>query len=451
MTTEDALAIIDQVLPYEPLTNLQEIIFCQVWQDKTYAEIAETYSYEHSYIRDVGFKLWQRLSLALGQKVSKSNVRAVLSRYARLSHTPATSETATSGSAISEPTESTNKLQLDCPNGPVPLHSSFYIERHPLEARCYNEILKPGSLLRIKAPCQTGKTSLLHRLLEYGRSQQMQTVKLNLSKADRDIFQSLDHFLQWFCVNIAHQLAVDVPLEPYWNPIMGSKVSCTAFLEACLEMADRPMLIAIDELHQVFEYPAIASDLLPLLRSWYEDAKEVAIWSHVRWVITHTTDVNVPLKLYQSPFNVGLSIKLPAFTIEQVHQLAQCHGLVGISETSLASLVDMVSGRPGMIRLALYHLAQGTMSLNQLLQDAPTQAGIYDNHLRQLLGNLQADPALLTALHHVVTAEQPVKLEPIIAYRLESIGVITLQRNHATPSCQLYQQYFQEQLALSIA
>ena len=82
MSAEEALALLDQLLPVT-LSNLQETVFCQVWEDKTYAEIADEYNYEHSYIRDIGFRLWQILSEALGEKVSKSNVKALLSRYAR--------------------------------------------------------------------------------------------------------------------------------------------------------------------------------------------------------------------------------------------------------------------------------------------------------------------------------------------------------------------------------
>lgn len=89
MLAEEALALLDEILPAS-LSNLQETVFCQVWEDKTYAEIADEYNYEHSYIRDIGFKLWQTLSGALGQKVSKSNFKGVLRRYARTQRSSAT-------------------------------------------------------------------------------------------------------------------------------------------------------------------------------------------------------------------------------------------------------------------------------------------------------------------------------------------------------------------------
>ncbi|PSR15557.1 hypothetical protein C8255_22455, partial [filamentous cyanobacterium CCP3] len=83
MRADEALALLDQLLPGYTFSNLQETVFSQVWEGKTYAEIAESCGYDHSYIRDVGFRLWQSLSESLNQKVSKSNIRAVVERYAR--------------------------------------------------------------------------------------------------------------------------------------------------------------------------------------------------------------------------------------------------------------------------------------------------------------------------------------------------------------------------------
>ena len=89
----------------------------------------------------LGFRLWQTLSEALAQKVSKSNIKAVLGRYAR--HRQQQAQTAVLPLA---PTS----LALEFPSGPVPLSSSLYIERPPIESQAFADVLKPGSLIRIK-------------------------------------------------------------------------------------------------------------------------------------------------------------------------------------------------------------------------------------------------------------------------------------------------------------
>jgi len=446
MRADEALALLDQLLPGRTFSNLQETVFSQVWEGKTYAEIADSCGYDHSYIRDVGFRLWQALSESLDQKVSKSNIRAVLERYARHQSAPLT--------AIVVPPDLVSTLDIplgvpiwELPNGPVPLNSPFYIERPPLETQAKAALLKPGSLIRLKAPRQMGKTSLLRRLLAHTQEQPMRCVTLSLHRADRQIFADLDLFLRWFCANISHQLGLEPDLDRRWNVDIGSKVSCTAYLEDyVLPQIDAPLVIAIDEVNELFQYPKVSSEFLPLLRSWYEDAREIEAWSRLRWILSHATEVYVPLQLHQSPFNVGLALKLPVFTLDQVQDLAYRHhlpwaeGMDGAEK--LRSLLEVVSYRPGLVRLALYALAQGGTGLEQLIEEAPTQSGIYSDHLRELLAALYPYPSLQAAFGQVIDSPVPVALEPITAYRLENLGLVNLSKNLAAPSCELYRQYF---------
>lgn len=442
MQADEALALLDQLLPHHRLSDLQETVFSQVWQGKTYAEIADAYGYEHGYIRDVGFRLWQLISEALGQKVSKSTIKAVLRRYAR-HHLPPMSSPQRDRAML--------PVTLEFPNGPVPLHSPFYIERPPFEAQARAAVLKPGSLIRLKAPRQMGKTSLMQRLLAHAQQHQLRTVKLSLHRADRAIYTNLDRFLRWFCANVSYQLGLDANLDTYWNPDIGSKISCTAYLEDhVLSQINSGLVIALDELNDLFQSPALASEFLPLVRSWYEDAQELPAWQKLRWVLAYATDVYVPLQLNQSPFNVGLAIELPSFSLEQVQDLAQRHGLSWADDQSatepLVALLRMVSCRPGLVRLALYALTQTAISVEQLLEEAPTQSGIYSDHLRQLLAALLPFPGLQAAFCRVIEAQEPVSLDPISAYRLASLGLIQLHKNQATPSCDLYRRYFLEVL-----
>ncbi|NJO31091.1 MAG: hypothetical protein HC874_28730 [Richelia sp. SL_2_1] len=56
-------------------------VFQASWSDKTYDEIAINYGYSAEYInKDVGNKLWHKLSQALGEKVTKKNFKAALKR-----------------------------------------------------------------------------------------------------------------------------------------------------------------------------------------------------------------------------------------------------------------------------------------------------------------------------------------------------------------------------------
>lgn len=85
MNTEDALAIVDEILrnstEIKVLSDIQESIFRLCWEGKSYANIAEILGYESDYIKKVGSRLWQVFSQVLGKRVSKKNLHSVLRQY----------------------------------------------------------------------------------------------------------------------------------------------------------------------------------------------------------------------------------------------------------------------------------------------------------------------------------------------------------------------------------
>lgn len=416
------------------LSDLEIEVLRGAWEGKSYEKIAEQLFRSASYIsQDVGYQLWRKLSEALGEEVTKKSFRQALKRAATTSF----SLMLTSNRAIA----------LQFPDGPVPLDSPFYVERPPIESDCYKEILKPGSLIRIRGPRQIGKTSLLNRVLAYAAQQNYQIVRMNLRKAEKTVFTNLNRFLRWFCLNVSRQLNLEPKLDDYWDEEIGSKVSCTGYFQAyLLDQLDTNLVISLDEIDTVFNYPDIAEDFLALLREWHEEAMIDESWRKLRLVIAHSTEVYISLNIHQSPFNVGLPLRLPPFNQQQVQTLVQVHGLTGkVEETQ--RLTVMVEGHPYLIRLALYHLARQDLTLGQLLQDAPTQAGIYSDYLRRCLGQLKQQPELAAALKQVVTNQSSVQLESVAVYQLDSMGLVHLKGDRVTPSCELYRQYFSTNLS----
>jgi hypothetical protein len=434
-TIDEALASLEAILKPKHLSVVQELVFRQCWHGLSYEEMAETSGYDADYLRNVGAKLWQTLSEISGKRVTKNNFRAVLRQ--RDSKREASS-------VITDPTVALPSLEF--PDGPVPLDSPFYVERPPIEQRTYEAVLMPGALIRLKAPQRMGKTSLLMRTLTYAEARGCRIARLNLRLADSRVLSNLDMFLRWFCVNLAHQLRLEPLFDYYWDADLGSKVSCTNYMqEYLLSSTDTPLVVALDEVSHIFEYPDICREFLPLLRFWHEESNNLAIWQHLRLVIAHATDIYIPLNLKQSPFNVGLALQLPEFGSEQVLQLVQRHGL-NWSTAQSSSLMAMVGGHPHLIRLALYHLVRERESLEQFLRKAPTQAGIYSDHLQAYLVSLQRYPELAAALKRVVTADSPVQLETVAAYKLYRMGLVSLQDNEVFPSCELHRLYFRDRL-----
>jgi AAA-like domain len=448
MKPDEALIVLETLLQPKCLSDLQQTVFCRAWEGQSYEETAEELAYDPGYIRDVGSQLWLAISKAIGEKVTKKNVHASLRRYQQKQEFQRSIVPIWSRPPLADPSES----WLEFPSGVVALSSPLYVDRPPIEAQTFSEIYKPGSLIRIKASRQMGKSSLMHRILEQSKQGGLQTATINLQRADRSVLSSLDKFLRWLCFNVAQQLNLPPVLDDYWNDEMGSKMSCTLYFQRyLLKTIDPALVLAFDEVNRLFEHPELAMDFLPLLRSWYEDASEFAIWQKLRLVVVHSTEAYIPLNIHQSPFNVGLPIRLPEFTLEQVQDLALRHGLAW-AEThagleDLRSLLKMIGGHPYLVRLALYALRQ-QLSLDQLLQEAPTPAGIYSEHLRHQLQDLQEHPELAIAFQKILCAT-PEHLEAITIYKLESLGLIKIHGNEASPSRELYRLYFQNQLVQS--
>ncbi|MEM7593408.1 MAG: AAA-like domain-containing protein [Cyanobacteria bacterium P01_A01_bin.83] len=437
ITIEEALYLVDNAIKPERLNSIQELILTQCWAGKTYQEIANASGYDADYVRVVGSRLWQLLSESFGEKITKNNFRSILrQQISKVESKPS------AGGTISA---------LELPNTPVPLDSVLYVFRPPTESQAFEEIVKPGALIRIKAPRHMGKTSFVMRISAHAQSRSYRTVRLNFLQAEDEVLGNLERLLRWFCANITLQLGFDSLLDDYWDEDLGFKVSCTTYLQGyILAQLDSPLVVTIDEVNRLFRYPMVAQEFLPLLRFWHEEANNVPIWQKLRLIVTHSTEIYIALNLNQSPFNVGLSIKLEEFNSQQVQELAKRYGLdqeqFNIYPEQIKSLSQIVGGHPYLISLAFCHLVTQNSDIEQIIQEATTDTGIYRDHLRGYLVTFGNYPQLAAAYKTVIQSDQAVKLNSISAYELESMGLVKLKGNETTPACELYRIYFRDRL-----
>lgn len=442
-TLEVAIAVANQAIFDKlgrNLSDVEVIVLKGAWERQDYDRIAAQNQYAPSYIsQDVAPKLWRSLTDVLGERVRKSNFREALKRAWQQQQPVA-------ATGFSAPT-------AGVPRAPDPLRLQPiqpYVERPPLESLCYETLLQDGALVRIKAPSLMGKTSLIDRVLARVAARGYRTVSLSFELAERRThFSALDKFLRWFCVNLTRELRLPNRIAEYWDEEeMGSKVSCTTYVEDyLLAEAESPLVLCLDDVDLLFPYPDIYEDFFGLLRSWYEKARSRKRWRRLRLAIVHSTDVYIRLNINQSPFNVGLPIELEEFAPEQVREFARLHGLdphaAPIGEAGVAALMDLVGGHPYLLELAFAHLkGHPGETMEQLIADAPTEAGIYANHLRERLLDLQSSDELAATCREVMTASEPVPVDPMQAYQLQSMGLVHMCGNRVEPRCNLYRTYF---------
>lgn len=116
--TQTELNYIQKVLLWEVLNNPQ----------KSYGKIAEEQNYSERYIsHTIAPQLWQKLTWIWGEKIGKKNCYLQLSK--RLEQ----------NKQIYPAQLILNQQTICCqlPGSPIPLESPFYIERFPIESKCY--------------------------------------------------------------------------------------------------------------------------------------------------------------------------------------------------------------------------------------------------------------------------------------------------------------------------
>ncbi|NEQ53234.1 MAG: TIR domain-containing protein [Leptolyngbya sp. SIO3F4] len=341
---------------------------------------------------------------------------------------------------------------LELPGGTMPLESAFYIRREPWDTRCLQEIENRGGLVRVKAPRQMGKTSLLARIRDRADELNYRTVTLDLLETDEQTFTDSSLFLKRLCALVSKKLGFSPrKVKEFWDEeLFGPKENCSDYFEEhILSKIDTSLFLGLDELDRLFPYEAVSKEFLTLLRSWNEKAKVDATWAKLKLAIAHSTESYIVLESNVSPFNVGLAVELPEFTAAQVLELVQKHGL-NWTAADVDDLMAMVGGHPYLVRLALYHIAQQDLTLQQLLTEAPTDAGIYGEHLRRHQWNLQRHPELAQAFEQVIVSEQPVELKSMLAFKLNGMGLVNLQGNGVVLRYEsLYRPYFRSRLRMA--
>ena len=342
---------------------------------------------------------------------------------------------------------SPNKIIV--PGRPEKLDSPFYIERDrikrcSIEKECYDNIEIPDCLIRIKGPKQMGKTSLLTRIQDRATKNKYESIYLRFKLLiEAENIKNINNFLKVFNKNIKSRFA-DAPSLNRWDN-QNAKISCSEEIEALLYHLDQVVVLILDEVDEIFNYPEISRDFFIMLRSWNEASNHREIWENLRIVIAYSTEYYGKLDIHLSPFNVGLSIELKEFTPEQVTKLADLYQLPIIL---VAPLMSIVGGHPYLIRLGLYKMSADKLTIEELLKYAATETGIYQQHLSRHLEILSNQKNIKVVFSQILKASSPLRLpnKTRELHQLEAMGLITLKADFAEPRCQLYRKYFQERL-----
>ena len=81
MNVGEVMDTVEQSLLLRQLSSLERFILCQSWLGRGYSKMAPDCAYSIAHIKEIGSQLWQALSKAIGESVTKKNLFLVLKQY----------------------------------------------------------------------------------------------------------------------------------------------------------------------------------------------------------------------------------------------------------------------------------------------------------------------------------------------------------------------------------
>lgn len=349
--------------------------------------------------------------------------------------------------AVARPAADPRFLELLAePGGAVRAKSEFYVMRSS-DDLLLRELAKPqGTTTTIRAPRQTGKSSLLIRAVAQAQQKRSKVIYCDLQPVDPEYLKSLDGFLRYFATTILTKLRLDpAEVDKAWQSKLGAPDKLTYLLEdAVLTEANEQLVLALDEVDRLLQTP-FQDTFFGLLRSWHNNRAIDERWDKLDIVLVISTEPHLLIAdANQSPFNVGQKIRLQDFDAHQVRDLNQRYRNP-VQESEIKALMGYLNGHPYLTHKALYSLTTEQQRWPQLQQSGVSEQSPFGDHLRRYLWLLRDQPALREALKRIIRQGEAPDEESF--YRLLRAGLIRGEtRTACAPRCQLYADYLRDKI-----
>lgn len=337
-------------------------------------------------------------------------------------------------------------VSLESPGGNVGLKANYYIVRAG-EEQFRNEILKQGALLRIKGPRQFGKTSLLARIIQLAKQKNHAVVPFSFQQIGIHYINNLEKLLKLICTHTSRKIGVEDKTREFWTEDIDPKIKCTAYFEDYILMkCDKPILLALDEADRLFEFEEVSSEFFGLIRFWNEERNNNEIWNNLKIAVSHSTEVYLAISnLNQSPFNIGVERVLQELNNEQVSDFAERMG-VALNHRQVEELMGMIGGHPYLVHKALYEIASGNYSFEELLENAASEEGPFAEHLRRHSWYISQNLEFSNAMKEIV--EKGYSNNTRLCYKFQAAGLIKGTTPNVKARFKVYDQYFKQKMRI---
>lgn len=335
---------------------------------------------------------------------------------------------------------------LAAPGGNLRPKDKFYISRAS-DDLLLRELNKPlGTTTTIRAPRQTGKSSLLIRGIAQAQQQHSKVVYFDLEMLEETYTQNLDEFLRYLATVIVTKLRLDpAEVDKAWQGRLGAPDKLTYLMEDyVLLAANAQIVLALDEVDRLLAAP-FQDTFFGLLRFWHNNRAINELWEKLDIVLVISTEPHLLVSdVNQSPFNVGQKIRLQDFDAVQVGEL-NLRYRSPLAASEISAVMTFLNGHPYLTHKALYTMVTEPLTWPQLLQSATTEQSPFGDHLRHTVWLLRDQPQLREALKQILRkGECP---DDALFYRLSQAGLVQgPSRSSCRLRCKLYEEYLRDKL-----
>ncbi len=339
----------------------------------------------------------------------------------------------------------------EVPGGAMLVDSPYYVERESdtatmriVEQETATINLRQGVTIHIKAPRQMGKSSLLRRVVARASHWGKKTVFMDFQQFGPRVLEDAETFYYQFCAWLTDELDLDDRLDEFWNPRRGLNQRCTRYLQKyVLKEIGGPLLLAIDEADALLGCD-FTSDFFGMLRSWHNNRDRLP-WKHLDLLLVISTAPYLLIEnKNQSPFNVGETIELRDFNLQELENLNQRYGQI-FQAQELNELHELLSGQPYLTRKAFYLVSEGRVSTAELFSQRRPEEGPFADHLRYHYYRIHNHSALMGAMEQIILHNKCDDTD--LFFRLRAAGLVKRDANNkVVPRCRLYEYYFSDRL-----
>jgi AAA ATPase domain len=340
MSFDQATTLVDQLIYEfngEHLNDLERSIVEGVSEGKKYGEIAEELGCTSGHVTDAAAKLWQSLSQALGEKVTKKNFKSSIGRYqssivsshrwkvGSINFCPNDQKIPPQSPEIQQPKDhrTTPKYLLDAP-ALLPFYGrtteltqlQTYIENH-------------SRLILIRAPSGTGKTALARQLIE--QNPQYHTIIWQSLQCHRPLTEFLDR-----------------NITPNFSQILQPPLDLTQRLNDLIDqLTHQPSLIILDDLQEILWSQQLAGSYAPEYRQYQQLFDRLITAPHNSTIILLSQEI--PRHLQQLTDHPNYQILALTGLSNDAHQIFQQHQI--IDPEHWPQIIEYYNGNPQALHI----------------------------------------------------------------------------------------------------